>query len=177
MEKMPLAKLILSNNISLEVIEIAQQNEYVIIRSKEMPKFAFLMVASGLAGTKWQISFHLPDGTSSECYPVACVCESCGVNKKTKDLIAEACNNSGIRILFVRESGYWRGLGESKTGLTYVIEANRHIEWMERNHNITIIKNATSFIDYRKSNIGIGAEQKILQSEISALIKKLEEFK
>lgn len=157
---------IAENSENAEVIELS--GDLVLLRTKDMPEFAFLMWTNRDSGTFFHLSFKMPKIHKSEAYLVTCVCchpWSCGIQdepetsedgyeewEKEKEaefklLLSSACQEHGITTMFVRNAKSWQESPEN----IQVLEADKYFDEMCELYGRQTIYSALSFIDFDES--------------------------
>lgn len=94
--------------IGTEDVELIPFDKYVLLRSKALPEYAFIMKTNPGRGIQALMTFRLkesaPEGTPTT-YETACgCCQSHGKRKLFKKQLYKACMEHGIRCVFLRKA-------------------------------------------------------------------------
>lgn len=130
----------------VELIDIhVAGNDFVLLRSKKMPEFAFMLWTTELTTTMSQMSFRYSGGRRSFDYSVVCACcpselknqkkpseveKECEEWKKAeamkfKEALLEACRQNSITKVFMRCAGFWNGHYGNIAGVV-IVEASEY---------------------------------------------------
>ena len=162
---------------NIELIDVPIKGDsIVLLRTKEMPEFAFVMWVQRNTSTLSQMVFQVPNERGSQ-YPVVCACcasEQYGLEppvSQTEDneqwkkwaenlamkfgeSIASVCHSNGVHTIFMRRAKSWNGHYGDVDGLQ-VIEAKDHRNALLELHGRKIVRDALCFIDF-SSSCGLG---------------------
>ncbi len=155
---------------NVEVIELPLEgHQRVLVRSKAMPEFAFLVWSDYKSGTFSWLGLDLPDTIKHDdsAYPVLCACcetQTYGVavpkrvgktesmpyvkwadqlGKAFRCTLEETCKKNGITTIFMRKANSW-DYGDLN-GIE-ITEASNHQEKMLEHYGRKVIQMSTKFI-------------------------------
>ncbi len=159
---------------NVEVIELALEGDQrVLVRSKAMPEFAFLVWSDHQSSTHSWLGLDLPDTSyENSSYQVVCACcgthtygvskpgdvgesdsegykeWSNGLGQVFKCVLQETCKKNGITTIFMRRASSWH-YGELD-GIK-IVEASGHQNAMLDLYGRQVIQANTEFISRRTS--------------------------
>ncbi|KKU90836.1 MAG: hypothetical protein UY23_C0006G0045 [Candidatus Jorgensenbacteria bacterium GW2011_GWA1_48_11] len=157
---------------NVEVIDVPiQGSPLCLLRTTELPEFAFAMAAVQSPGAHCQMALKMPNSERSGLYAVICACcpsERHGLRppanattkqrkaweeelaREFKTAIASACRANGIIVLFVRRAPSWPIRYGRLDGIT-IHEAKSHQEAVIKHYPFEVVQRALRFIDYLAS--------------------------
>lgn len=160
---------------NVEVIELALEgHQRVLVRSKAMPEFAFLVWADHQSSTYSWLGLDLPNGEDkNSSYQVVCACcgthiygvskpgdisgsegeeeWSNGLGQVFKHVLEETCKKNGVTTIFMRRASNWQY--EKLDGIK-IVEASGHQNAMLDLYGRQVIQANTKFIS-RKTSRGM----------------------
>ncbi|MDP3995568.1 MAG: hypothetical protein Q8P78_03050 [bacterium] len=161
---------------NVELIDVPVEGAAIaLLRTKEMPEFAFVMWVDVKTSTLSQMVFFMHDHGTSAHYPVVCACcssERYGLKSPTEDkegevawetvlaakfkaALAGACRANGVTTIFMRHANSWRKHYGDAEGLI-VVEALWHRDAFLNLYGRKVVRDALQFIDYSSSKGLIG---------------------
>lgn len=154
---------------NVELIDIPVGGDpIVLLRTKEMPEFAFVMWVDKHSGTFSQMAFEGSEHGRDYRYLVVCACcgsETYGLecpkgrDEKEwekemavpfKQAIVKTCREKGISVLFMRRADSWSDHYGDVKGLE-VVEAMKHKDAMCELYGRKVVREVLQFIDMDKS--------------------------
>ena len=160
---------------NVEVIELALEGDQrVLVRSKNMPEFAFLLWSDHRPSTHSWLGLDLPDTPyENSSYPVVCACcdteiygvtkpgnvgddrnsdvykeWSSGLGQAFKHVLSETCKKNGITTIFMRRASSWY---HGELDNIKIVEAMNYQEAILELYGRQVIRVNTKFISQSTS--------------------------